>query len=110
MQQDFGKMMRDAQASLKKMQDDMGKMQKELADTNVEGTSGGGAVTITCNGMCEFKAVKIKAEAVDPTDVETLEDLVLAAITDASNKAQELMRTRTGSITKGMNLPPGLGF
>ena len=110
MQQDFAKMMRDAQSSLKKMQEDMGKMQKELADTSVEGTAGGGAVTITCNGMCEFKAVKIKPEAVDPSDVETLEDLVLAAINDASNKAQELMRTRTGSITKGMNLPPGLGF
>jgi len=110
MQQDFGKMMREAQASLKKMQDDMGKMQAELAQTSVNGTSGGGAVTITCNGMCEFTAVKIKPEAVDPSDVETLEDLMLAAIQDASNKAQELMRTRTGSITKGLNLPPGMGF
>jgi DNA-binding YbaB/EbfC family protein len=110
MQQDFGKMMRDAQKSLQKMQQDMALMQKELASATVEGSSGGGAVSIVCNGAGEFQSVKIKKEAVDPQDVETLEDLVLAAVKDASQKAQALMSDKTGSITKGLKLPPGLGF
>lgn len=110
MQPDFNKMMREAQASIAKMQQDMAKMQDELSNTTVEGSAGGGAVTIACNGSLEFQAVRIKKEAVDPEDVETLEDLVLAAIKDAATKAQDLMKQKTGSITKGMNLPPGLGF
>jgi nucleoid-associated protein EbfC len=110
MQQDFGKMMRDAQKSLQKMQQDMAVMQKELSAATVSGSSGGGAVTVVCNGSGEFQSVKIKPEAVDPSDVETLEDLVLAAVKDASQKAQALMADKTGSITKGLNLPPGLGF
>ncbi|MBX9570969.1 MAG: YbaB/EbfC family nucleoid-associated protein [Candidatus Obscuribacterales bacterium] len=110
MNQDFGKMMRDAQNSLAKMQQDMAKMQTELAAIMVEGTAGGGAVTIICNGNSEFKQVKIKKEAVDPNDVETLEDLVLAAVKDASAKAQALMQQRAGALTAGLNLPPGMGF
>lgn len=110
MSQDFGKMMRDAQNSLMKMQQDMAKMQAELAAIMVEGTAGGGAVTIICNGNSEFKSVKIKKEAVDPTDVETLEDLVLAAVKDASTKAQALMQQRAGHLTAGLKLPPGMGL
>lgn len=109
MSQDFGKMMRDAQASMAKMQKDMQKMQEELANTTVEGTAGGGVVKVTCNGNAEFKSVKISKEAVDPEDVETLEDLVLAAIKDASGKAQQMLQQRAGNLTQGMNLPPGLG-
>lgn len=110
MTQDFGKMMRDAQKSLQKMQQDMAKMQTELAAVIVEGTAGGGAVVITCNGNQEFKSVKIKPEAVDPNDVETLEDLVLAAVKDAATKSQALLQQRAGSLTAGLNLPPGMGF
>lgn len=86
----------------------MAKMQAELEAIMVEGTSGGGAVTIICNGNQQFKSVKIKKEAVDPNDVETLEDLVLAAVRDASTKAQNLMQQRANSLTAGMKLPPGL--
>jgi DNA-binding YbaB/EbfC family protein len=110
MSQDFQKMMRDAQQSLAKMQQDMAKMQQELAATVVEGTSGGGAVTISCNGNSEFLSVKIKKEAVDPEDVETLEDLILGAIKDASTKAQALLQQRAGHLTQGLKLPPGMGF
>ena len=110
MQQDFNKMVRDAQKSLQKMQEDMARVQQELNVTTVTGTAGGGAVTVTCTGAAEFTAVKIKPEAVDASDVETLEDLVLAAVKDASQKAQDLMKQRTGSITQGLSLPPGLGF
>jgi DNA-binding YbaB/EbfC family protein len=110
MTQDFNRMMRDAQKSLQKMQTDMAKMQEDLKQVSIEGSAGGGAVKVTCNGQAEFTSVKIKPEAVDPEDVETLEDLVLAAIKDASVKTQQLIADRTGSITKGLNLPPGLGF
>jgi DNA-binding YbaB/EbfC family protein len=108
MNQDWAKMMRDAQSSLMKMQQDMAKMQAELAAIMVEGTAGGGAVTIICNGNSEFKQVKIRKDAVDPEDVETLEDLILAAIKDASTKAQALMQQRAGALTA--KLPPGLGL
>lgn len=110
MQQDIGKLMRDAQKSLQKMQQDMAQVQQELAVTPVQGTSGGGVVTVTCTGSGDFTAVKIKPEAVDPGDVETLEDLILTAIRDASKKMQDLMADKSGSITKGLNLPPGLGI
>jgi len=110
MTQDFSKMMRDAQKSLQKMQQDMAKMQEDLKLLTIEGSSGGGAVKVSCNGQSEFTAVKINPEAVDPQDVETLEDLVLAAIKDASQKTQQIIADRTGSITKGLNLPPGMGF
>jgi DNA-binding YbaB/EbfC family protein len=110
MSQDFQKMMRDAQKSLMKMQQDMMVMQQELGGMRIEGTAGGGAVTVVCTGNGEFSSVKIKKEAVDPEDIETLEDLVLAAIKDANTKVQELVQKRTGNITQGLNLPPGMGF
>lgn len=110
MSQDFNKMMRDAQKSLMKMQQDMMQMQQELAAMNIEGTAGGGAVTVICNGNGEFSKVKIKKEAVDPEDVESLEDSVLAAIKDATSKVQQLVQKRAGHITQGLNLPPGLGM
>jgi DNA-binding YbaB/EbfC family protein len=110
MSQDFQKMMRDAQKQVMKMQQDMAQMQQELAGMRIEGTAGGGAVTVVCTGTGEFLTVKIKKEAVDPEDVETLEDLILAAIKDATTKMQETMQKRTGSITQGLNLPPGMGF
>jgi nucleoid-associated protein EbfC len=110
MNNDMAKMMREAQKSLMKMQQDMAAMQQELAGVRVEGTAGGGAVTVTFNGNGDPTAVKISKDAVDPEDVETLEDLVLAAMKDAHQKTQELVQKRAGNITAGLNLPPGLGF
>jgi DNA-binding YbaB/EbfC family protein len=110
MSQDFNKMMRDAQKSLMKMQQDMAQMQQELAGMRIEGTAGGGAVIATCNGNGEFSSIKIKKDAVDPEEVETLEDLILAAIKDATSKVQDLVQKRAGNITSGLNLPPGLGM
>jgi len=105
MQPDLNQMMRN----IEKMQRTMEKLQGELAQMTVEGTSGGGAVKITCTGAFEFKAVKIKPEAVDPSDVETLEDLILTAIQDASTKAKELGQKRMEQQLGGQ-LPPGLTF
>jgi nucleoid-associated protein EbfC len=110
MQQDMGKLMRDAQKSLQKMQQDMAQLQQELAATSIEGKAGGGAVTVTCTGAGDFTAVKISTEAVDPEDIGTLEDLVLTAIRDASQKVQAVMADKGGHITQGLNLPSGLGF
>lgn len=102
---DINKMMKQAQ----KMQEAMMKMQEDLGTQVVEGTSGGGAVTVSITGGMEVTGVKIKPEAVDPDDVETLEDLVLTAMKDALGKANALASNQMGSITGGLKLP-GMGF
>lgn len=102
---DMAKMMKQAQ----KMQEALLKAQEDLGSKSVEGTAGGGAVSVTANGHKEITAVRIKPEAVDPDDVETLEDLVLAAVKDAQAKAAALAESSMGSITGGMGLP-GMGF
>jgi len=93
-----------------KMQKGMERVQNELAEAKVEGTSGGGAVKVTCTGTFDFRSVKINKEAVDPEDVETLEDLVLTAIKDACNKAQELGQKKMSASLGNIQLPPGMGF
>jgi DNA-binding YbaB/EbfC family protein len=105
-QPDLNQLMRNMQ----KMQQAMERIQNELAVTTVEGTSGGGAVKIACNGALEFTSVKIKPEAVDPNDVETLEDLILTALKDASQKARDLGQEKMGRQLSGIQLPPGLNF
>jgi len=104
MQPDLNQMMRNVQ----KMQQAMLKLQNDLANQDVEGTAGGGAVKVVASGALEFKSVKIKAEAVDPADVETLEDLVLMAIKDACDKAKQLGQEKMSQ--SGISLPPGLGL
>jgi hypothetical protein len=98
---DMNKLMKQAQ----KMQEAMLKMQEDLGSQVVEGTAGGGAVTVTITGGMDVTSVKIKPEAVDPDDVETLEDLVLAAVKDALGKASALANNQMGSITGGLKLP-----
>lgn len=87
-------LMRQAQ----KMQEDMMKAQEELANTQIEGVSGGGMVKVIMTGKKEFVGVKLAKEAVDPDDIEMLEDLILAAIKDAENKAQELSDDKMGGF------------
>ncbi len=106
MQPDLNKMMQE----MAKAQQGMLKVQQELANATVEGTSGGGAVTVKCTGAMEFKSVKIKPEAVDPNDVGTLEDLVLMAVKDACLKAQQLGQQKMKPALGNLQLPPGLGF
>jgi DNA-binding YbaB/EbfC family protein len=105
MQPDFNQLMRQAQ----KAQQALERLQGELALAEIEGSSGGGAVQVTCTGTFDFKRVKIKSEAVDPNDVETLEDLVLMAIRDALEKAKKMGQDRA-SQSIGMQLPPGMGM
>jgi len=90
---------------MQKMQKDMAKAQEELAEKTVEGTAGGGMVTVVVNGQKEVLEVNIKEEVVDPEDIEMLQDLVLAATNDALKKMDELTNETMGQFTKGMNLP-----
>ncbi|SCW62625.1 hypothetical protein SAMN04487970_102186 [Paenibacillus tianmuensis] len=90
---------------VKKMQEQMLKAQEDLANRTVEGTSGGGVVSVTVNGQKKVTAVVIKPEAVDPDDVEMLQDLVLSAINDAMTKAEEMAGKEMSKLTGGMNVP-----
>jgi DNA-binding YbaB/EbfC family protein len=97
-------MMRQLQARIQKVQDD-------LAQQQVTASAGGGAVTVTLSGIgmgpaqVKVQSVKISAEAVDPEDVETLEDLVLAAVNEALSEAQHVAADKLGPLTGGMKLP-----
>jgi DNA-binding YbaB/EbfC family protein len=83
----------------------LAKAQKELAEATVEATAGGGAVTVTVTGQQEVKSVKIDPEAINPDDVEMLEDLVLAAVNEAITKSQELAAERMSKVTGGLKIP-----
>lgn len=83
----------------------MGEEQEKLKEERVEGTAGGGMVTVTVTGHKEVVDVVIKEEAVDPDDIEMLQDLVIAATNEAMNKADELSQERLGKHTKGLNIP-----
>lgn len=87
-------MIRQAQ----KMQAEMQKKNEELANTEIIGASGGGMVEVVITGKNEIKAVRIKPEAVDPDDVEMLEDLVMAAIKDAQSKVAQLSKDMLGPM------------
>lgn len=95
---------RQLQQMAQQMQRQMQKIQEELANETVEG-SAGSYVSVTMNGHRELQTIKLAPEVVDPDDVETLQDLIVAAINDASKKAQELAEKRMGPLTGGMKLP-----
>ncbi|WP_040950565.1 YbaB/EbfC family nucleoid-associated protein [Gorillibacterium massiliense] len=90
---------------VKKMQEQMMKAQEELGTKVLEGTAGGGVVTVSCNGHKKITSIIIKPEAVDPDDVEMLQDLVLTAVNDALSKADELANNDMGKLTGGMKIP-----
>ena len=99
----MGGMMKQAQ----KLQATMARVQQQLAEKVVEGDAGGGMVVATANGHQEITGIKINPEVVDPEDVEMLEDLVLAAIQQAREKAQDLAEKEMQKATAGM-IPPGM--
>jgi len=85
-----------------KMQQQVAQAQAELAEAEVTGTAGGGLVTVDVPGLGEFKSIKIDPKAVDADDVETLEDLVLAAIHNGSEAVRELTEQKMGPATGGL--------
>jgi hypothetical protein len=87
------------------MQQKMLKMQEEMGERTVEASVGGGMVTVVANGRSEVISVKIEPQAVDPDDIEMLEDLVLAGVNEALRKAQELMANEMTKLTGGMKIP-----
>ncbi len=92
------------------LQKNMKKKQDELAKTEVQFTAGGGMVTATASCDMKIKSIKINPDAVDPEDVEMLEDLVFAAVDGVLSSAQETMSKEMGKLTQGMGLPAGTGL
>ncbi len=95
----------DLQRVAREMQARMRQVQEELAQVTIEGTAGGGAVTVVMTGAQEVKSVRIDPGVVSTDDVEMLQDLVLAAIADATRKSKELAAQRLGGLTGGLNIP-----
>ncbi|MDQ1333652.1 MAG: nucleoid-associated protein EbfC [Thermodesulfobacteriota bacterium] len=102
----MGQLLKQAQ----KFQAKMSELQEELNQRTVEASAGGGMVTVVANGRQEVLSIAIDPEVVDPNDVEMLQDLILAAVNDALNRAKEMTSEEMGKLTKGMNIPglPGL--
>lgn len=95
-------LMRQAQKMQEQMQNQMAKAEEELQNTVVSGTSGGGMVTVEMTGKRNITKVTIKPEAVDPDDVEMLEDMVLASVNEALKKVDELESKLKGGVNGGM--------
>jgi DNA-binding YbaB/EbfC family protein len=99
----------DMFAQIQKMQADMQAAQEALANTLVDATAGGGVVKATVTGDGELRGIKIDPSVVDPTDVEMLEDLVLAAVTEAMLEAKKLQAEQLGTATGGLDLDSLMG-
>tara|TARA_B100000315_G_C14398944_1_gene505564 strand:+ start:242 stop:541 length:300 start_codon:yes stop_codon:yes gene_type:complete len=91
-------MMQQAQ----QMQEDL---QKQLKQTNIEATAGGGMVTVVMNGVKEIQSLTIDPEVVSADDVEMLQDLIVAAVTDAQRRVDELVSQRMGGMMGGLKIP-----
>lgn len=106
-------MMKQAQNIQNRLKD----VQNELSDMDITGESAGGAVVYTCSGQGKFKSIKLKAEAINPENpesvdtetIEMLEDLITSAINQANSKAEKEMEGRMKEVTGGINIP-GLNF
>lgn len=97
----IGKLMKQAA----RMQQQMEKVQAELAARTVEATSGGGAVKVTAKCDGSIAAIKIEPEALNPSDAQLLEDMILTAANQALNQAKEISNAEMGKVTAGMSLP-----
>jgi nucleoid-associated protein EbfC len=95
---DLSQLMQQAQ----QMQEQLASAGEELADAEVTGSAGGGLVTVTLSGTGEVKAIKINPSAVDPDDVETLEDLIVAALHAAAEEQQQLAEQKLGPLAGGI--------
>jgi DNA-binding YbaB/EbfC family protein len=97
----MGNIMKQAQA----MQEQLAKIQEEAAQKTVEGTAGGGMVTVTVNGAMQVVGTKIDPEVLKSGDVDMLQDLIVAAAGEAQRKARELMADQMKSVTGGLRIP-----
>jgi nucleoid-associated protein EbfC len=90
---------------IQQLQARLAKTQEELANMTIEVTAGGGAVKVTVDGQQKVKSIKIAKEAVNPEDVEMLEDLVLSAVSEALTKSQDAAAKKMGALTGGIKIP-----
>lgn len=97
----IGDIMKQAQ----RMQQQMARLQDEMADREIEATSGGGVVVAVVNGKQELVRLEINQDVVDPSDVETLQDLVIAAVNLATSNAREMVEAEMNKITGGLSIP-----
>lgn len=93
---------------VQKLQSQMKTMQEDLKKRTVEVTAGGGAVQVVINGDKELQSLTIDKAAVDPEDVEMLQDLVMAAVNESIKKVDDMMAAEMGKLTSGLGLPPGM--
>jgi DNA-binding YbaB/EbfC family protein len=100
----IGQLMKQAQ----QMQTRMAEMQAKLAEVEMSGQSGGGMVVAVMNGKGELKKITLDKAAVDPEDVEILEDLIIAAVNDAKTKVEAYVAGETQKMMGGLPLPPGM--
>jgi DNA-binding YbaB/EbfC family protein len=100
----IGQLMKQAQ----QMQTRMAEMQAKLAEIEMSGQSGGGMVSAVMNGKGELKKITLDKSAVDPEDVEILEDLIIAAVADAKNKVEAYVASETQKMMGGLPMPPGM--
>ena len=99
----LGSMLKEAQ----KLQSRMAEMQQKLAETEMSGAAGGGLVNVTLNGSGEMRKIKIDPSLADPSEIEILEDLIVAACNDAKAKIDAHLQEEMGKLTGGLPLPPG---
>ena len=95
---------------VQKMQQDMAAAQESLKHDVLEASAGGGMVKVEVTGELELKSITIDPAAVDPDDVELLQDMVMAAVNEGIRAAQDHAADKLGAVTGGLQLPPGLGF
>ena len=100
----IGQMMKQAQ----QMQERMAEMQAKLAEVEMTGASGGGMVEVTLNGKGEMRRIKIDKSLMTADEVEVLEDLIIAATSDAKNRVDAHLQEEMAKLTGGLNLPPGM--
>ena len=100
----LGNLMKQAQ----EMQEKMQAMQDRLAEIEVSGNAGAGMVIVTLNGKGEMRGIKISPPLFEGDDVEVLEDLIIAAFSDAKTKSEQRMQEEMSKVTGGLNLPPGM--
>lgn len=100
----LGQMMKQAQ----EMQAKMAEMQSRLGDIKVPGQAGAGMIAVVLNGKGELRSLKIDPKLVDPSEVEVLEDLIVAAFNDAKGKVEAAVQDETSKLMGGLKLPPGM--
>ena len=101
----FGGNMTGMMKKVQKLQAEMGKLQEELKTRTLEATVGGGVVKVVITGEKQIQSITIDPSAVDPEDVEILQDLIVAAINEAIKKVDDMMAQEMGKLTGGMNIP-----